>query len=1000
MININKRFPLPTPHSPILFNVKILLFFLFSLFSFNLISCDLINAVNDPDYFELIDEEIAWANTEKLTVTVAIPQSWGTSPQMGTNRCFDEVRTKETARKGYSFEVEFTPEAAFSLLGWRAYATSTLESLKIDWLVDPDILSREKVPTLKGVIIPELPARGGKGSFTLNTTEPVTLVPWCKAEPYVIRTDPQNDPSFERYYHPPSPVVIYFNGALNADMVWKLEEGIINIKGRAIGSNNEYKVINDYFNVPVYESRSGSYTVTVKPKGTMPDMEIMMTIGPNIYSTDFEGMSKAEILYYKVVDAVKLDARIATWNASYTGGKINISWTLTGTDSSKAKVEVYFQENRGAMIKLDGTGNTCNITNTGTPDYNEVRQGNGVSLNSIREYTIYLEFYVGGYYSGVTPIKIWNIPGMSVSNTSPLIEVTSATGDSDDSDGTISLANLKLNNANVKYVLVNDITLTSWKPIGDDTNSFQGKFYGNGHKVTISSFAAPVNYMGLFGYASNALICDLTVEYSGFTITGGSTVTSVGGIAGNAVGSTEIRNCAVRGVSSANILKITGTSLVNVGGITGYIGANVIINNCLSALNIEPTHSGTGSFFFGGVLGDTATSGTAGRTALDGVTVTGNLTLSKGSGDTYIGGIAGRTRATVKVNDLECSGTITAEKTSTGNNYIGGVMGNIQNLSMTNCYYEEGSIIVNGSSNNSVGGFVGKLDSNNKLENCYSRAKTVKVTTNGDINAGGFVGYIDGSNISRCYSLSYVYAENSNNYLYVGGLAGLLGVGCEIFECYASGDVKGINTGSGGATAFSVGGLLGYSNSSESTTKIYNCYALGAVTFEKPGGDGYVNVGGITGVLQNYSNQIDHCFFGGTVTAIRHTGGGANPNIRVGGIVGFGAGLPNCAVIGSSITALGGVNRYVGRIYGAGSGSPSNYALTTMLIEVDPSDTTYTPATRSASPSASGIDGANASASTFRNQNFWTNTLGFSSEIWEFDRISRGYPTLKGLGGQ
>ena len=907
-----------TPRSAILFNRKNLLFFLFYLFSFNLISCDLINAVNDPDYFELIDEEIAWANAAKLTVTIAIPQSWGTSPQIGTNRCFDKVRTSQTPRKGYPFEVEFTPEAAYSLLGWRAYATSTLESLKIDWLVDPDILTREKVPTLKGVIIPELPARGGKGSFTVNTTVPVTLVPWCKAEPYVIRTDPRDDPSFERYYHPSAPVVIYFNAALSPDMEWKLNDGIINVKGRAVGSNDEYKDINNYFLDPVYESRAGSHAVTVKPKGTMPDLEIMMTIGPKIYNAEFEGMSKAEILYYKVVDVDKFDAHIDTWSASYSGGNIDISWTLTGADSSKAEVEVYFQENRGAMMKLDGAGNTRKIVNAGSPDYSGVQQGNGVASN-IREYTIYLEFYVGGYYTGATPVKIWNIPGMSVSNTSPLIEVTSATGDSDDADGTISLDNLKLNDPNVKYVLTDDIALTDWTPIGDSTDSFQGKFYGNGHTVSISgSISKTVNF-GLFGEANNAVIRDLTVS-ANINPLANLTTTSFGCVAGIANGTTEIRNIIIRGSVTTGVLGafVTFPAWKYIGGIAGYMAGTASIANCYADIDLNATISN--SFVsFGGIVGQIVNSSSG--NCIDTVKVPGRLSVTPNTEDVNIfaGGVVGYCNAASTITNADFSGTLTVySNSSSEGRFIGGIAGEIYYSTLTNSS-ARGKINIPNTfeligANLAIGGLAGLAHNMTAMSSwasgdlstsvrvqrdntvliggivgqCYSSTlngcwyqdgaitASVNITNTGGnptetLFLGGAFGRIEGnSNVAKCYSRAsrvkgsvqgWATSETNADVVYVGGFVGDLDV--PLTKCFATAEVEaqGFMSYAGGLVGRA--GIIKDPPSTIPVLSILSCYATGDVYSKSTGTHAYS--GGLLGRTNNPSGSMEHCYAQGNV---------------------------------------------------------------------------------------------------------------------------------------
>jgi len=66
------------------------------------IGCELLNAPLDKDFYKKIEEEVAYANAEKLTVSVSFPDEWGRSPQFGDNKCGD-------VRKGYAFNIEFLP---------------------------------------------------------------------------------------------------------------------------------------------------------------------------------------------------------------------------------------------------------------------------------------------------------------------------------------------------------------------------------------------------------------------------------------------------------------------------------------------------------------------------------------------------------------------------------------------------------------------------------------------------------------------------------------------------------------------------------------------------------------------------------------------------------------------------------------------------------------------------------------------------------------------------
>ena len=48
-------------------------------FLFSIFSCNLLSAPPDPNYFDKIDGEIAWANAKKLNVYISYDREWGTS---------------------------------------------------------------------------------------------------------------------------------------------------------------------------------------------------------------------------------------------------------------------------------------------------------------------------------------------------------------------------------------------------------------------------------------------------------------------------------------------------------------------------------------------------------------------------------------------------------------------------------------------------------------------------------------------------------------------------------------------------------------------------------------------------------------------------------------------------------------------------------------------------------------------------------------------------------
>ncbi|MCL2066990.1 MAG: hypothetical protein FWG99_05960, partial [Treponema sp.] len=159
--------------------------FIFSLLSF-LFSCDLFSGSTDNDLLKKIDEEIAWANAAKLTVRVDYPVEWGASPQQGD-------LNRENTRKGYEFNVEFTPMPGYGFEKWLAFPAAEYNALdKTKTAAEVEGLafnsSSVKITFSEG-------ASGAKiAAVTIFTDTPVTLVPWCSNRP---RLDQQTNPPLD-----------------------------------------------------------------------------------------------------------------------------------------------------------------------------------------------------------------------------------------------------------------------------------------------------------------------------------------------------------------------------------------------------------------------------------------------------------------------------------------------------------------------------------------------------------------------------------------------------------------------------------------------------------------------------------------------------------------------------------------------------------------------------------------------------------------------------------
>lgn len=177
----------------------------------------------------------------------------------------------------------------------------------------------------------------------------------------------------------------------------------------------------------------------------------------------------------------------------------------------------------------------------------------------------------------------------------------------------------------ITLVLEKDIALScdkdnSFTPIGINS-SFKGTFDGNGHKIS-NLYVDRADRAGLFASVYGASIKNLTVEG---TVVGsssnGSDITGVGGIVGYSFSQIVIENC----VSNVNV----SSSCENTGGICGYVNdVDSVIRNCINIGNIESKSDKTGGISgnpgivyncanFGAVSGKSNVAGIAGNTEKD-----------------------------------------------------------------------------------------------------------------------------------------------------------------------------------------------------------------------------------------------------------------------------------------------------------------------------------------------------------------------------------------------
>jgi len=584
---------------------------------FTITACEIFTGTPDEELIDKIDGEIAWANADKVTVRVAYPPEWGTSPQYAG---FDDIRV------GYEFDVGFSAFPEYAMLEWRAYKTTELidPELGEEWLDNParffDVDKRAQQVDRESVTLPaEVAQAGGTGKVTVNTTEPVTLVPFCRAQPRIVRSTPDGT---QMYYGRSRPISIIFASALNdktviigADNIRIWRRPVEN--GQAVGDRifiDKNSADKQYYDVPEYIA--SERMIIINPLehedgiGPPSNSEITLRLGTAISTIGGGTWRPADIVEIKWRTRSN-SCRIDNWTARYQNGKIYLEWTQVGADSSKVRI----QRRAGLPVIDDININDPTITSC------EIEIP---SLQNNERFDIRIDLTSDGEIFAMEDdwIMLWAIPdGMEVISAKPARVVNQ--------ENHKEWKDWRLTDPDQIFVLDESIEAGDWTSIGSDSeNAFMGTFYGLGNTITFSGLgnfnSSP--YTGIFGYTNNARIYDLNVVYTNMTInyTGGDLY--AGGIVGYAAGGTVIRNSTVSG----GALTASGSNNVYIGGLVGY-SENSSITNSYFLRDI--TITGGSNVFAGGIAGSLSAGGISSSFVKSSINASG--------ANVYAGGIAG-----------------------------------------------------------------------------------------------------------------------------------------------------------------------------------------------------------------------------------------------------------------------------------------------------------------------------------------------------------------------
>ena len=343
---------------------------------------------------------------------------------------------------------------------------------------------------------------------------------------------------------------------------------------------------------------------------------------------------------------------------------------------------------------------------------------------------------------------------------------------------------LKAEYASAEFTFSKAVEATNWTPLFDESLPFTGSVEGNGYRVTISGAADENGLFGLFGMLSGS-VNDLVVIAILETAPTAETA-FIGGIAAIAKDA-EINGCAAH-ITIAEKIDFPGTV---------YIGAAAGASK--GGLTVSGIPLGEGSTAPNMTYRTDAKKMTAGASA-------------------YIGGITGGSYGTIMNGGSVSSAlaVVSAVMNADGDVYAGGLIGNSQGFTVTECY-AGANLTVTGSTVY-VGGLAGW--SNTGLfsrSSCVGGSVADKITATGSVvYAGGLVGR-NGAAIDNCRADIAITATATER-LFAGGVAGSTD-DHDIDSCYITGSITA--TGSGKSSAVYAAGVFGEALHDASFSRIY-----------------------------------------------------------------------------------------------------------------------------------------------------------------------------------
>ena len=341
------------------------------------------------------------------------------------------------------------------------------------------------------------------------------------------------------------------------------------------------------------------------------------------------------------------------------------------------------------------------------------------------------------------------------------------------------------NEGDLKVSLKNDIvfddqTNAAWESIGTSDLYFRGTFDGKEYSIKNWISTQPLFYATYVnGTVQNLTLdasCQVTIDLANVGNNAGPLVAYLRG---------TVYNCH----NNAN-LTVTGTcsTTAYIGGLVGRMRETAKVENSSVAGDVtaDANLSVGGIIEFGGLVGAAMEE----ASVISGSDFNGNLTFA-GAISTddyaYIGGIIGRSKATVKDCSTSADKTITAESTvnKVTRLLLAGIAGSAEANSLEDC------------------------TNNSPLMAKYLRAKGTKY-----LYLGGVTGYLSASaSVKGCRNTNNVHSYCDCNNAYIGGIVGNARANSIIDDCHnestAEISPKNLGSGSYGSRYLELGGVIG-----------------------------------------------------------------------------------------------------------------------------------------------------------------------------------------------